>query len=317
VTRRTLLWVRWGVFAAACAFLVVRLERHQGMHGIWPHPFTFASHGPVLAGVLVLMLANWSVEVLKWRLLMRPVQSLSFGRAFTATLAGTTVGLITPNRVGEFAGRVLFLDPEHRVEGGFATLLGSIAQFVSTLLMGGLAMLAGGAAVHGLAASPLLGAVVMWSAFLIGCAAVALYFSPATFGRLLLAIPWLRRFERHARVLDTIDRGTLRNVLVLSLARYAVFTLQFALLAHALAGTGLVSALRTVPVVFLVTTLVPTTALTELGVRSSVAATFIPGDEAAIVAASALLWVVNLVVPALAGGVALLVARIRTERSTP
>jgi hypothetical protein len=317
VTRRTLLWVRWGVFAAACAFLVVRLARHQGMHRAWPDLVAHAAQGPLLLAVLALMLANWSVEALKWRLLMRTVQPLSFGRALTATLAGTTVGLITPNRVGEFAGRVLFLDPEHRVEGGFATLLGSIAQFVSTLLMGGLAMLAGGALLHGLAASPLLGTVVMWSAFLIGCAAVALYFSPATFGRLLLAIPWLHRFERHARVLDAIDRGTLRAVLLLSLVRYAVFTLQFALLAHALAGTGLASALRTVPVVFLVTTLVPTTALTELGVRSSVAATFIPGDEASIVAASALLWAVNLVVPALAGGVALLVARIRTDRHTP
>ena len=41
--------------------------------------------------------------------------------------------------------------------------------------------------------------VIVWSTLMIGCAAVFLFFSPAAFARVLLAIPWLQRFERRRR----------------------------------------------------------------------------------------------------------------------
>ena len=65
------------------------------------------------------------------------------------------------------------------------------------------------------------------------------------------------------------------------------------------------------PVVFLLTTLVPTMALTELGVRGSVALALIPGDAAGVLASTVLIWTINLAVPALLGAVLLLLARIR------
>jgi len=313
VSRRTLLFIRWGVFVAACAFLYLRLARHQGMHLTWSlwRNDGVALPWMALAFVGSLMVLNWGIEAWKWRLLMVRVQRIGFARAFIATIAGTSIGLITPNRVGEFAGRVLFLDPDHRVQGSFATLLGSIAQFVVTLLVGGLALMFGR---NPMSSGTVGSDVVVWSALLIGCAAVFLYFSPGAFARLLLAVPWLKRFERHAQVLDTIDRRTLVRVFALSLCRYAVFTLQFAWVLHAIAQVALMEALKAVPVVFLVTTLVPTTAFTELGIRGSVAVTFIPGDATAIVVSTALIWLINIVVPAVAGSLILLVARIRVAK---
>jgi hypothetical protein len=319
VSRRALLFFRWGVFAAACAFLYLRLSRDQGMHAPWAG---WSGPGDKVAWAVVFLVVammglNWAIEARKWQVLMRPIQGLSMLRAFTGTVAGTSIGLITPNRVGEFAGRVLFLEPEHRVPGSFATLLGSIAQFVVTLLVGGVFLMFGRPAFLGEAGWPLTWTAVTWSALLIGCAAVFLYFSPGAFARLLLAVPLLRRFERHAHVLDTYERPVLLHVFVLSLVRYAVFTLQFALLLKAMAGVDMVVALEAVPAVFLVTTLVPTTALTELGIRGSVAATFIPGDVTGIVAATALLWLINIVFPALVGSVILLVVRINTSNREP
>ncbi|MCB0771783.1 MAG: hypothetical protein KDB93_00205, partial [Flavobacteriales bacterium] len=75
-------------------------------------------------------------------------------------------------------------------------------------------------------------------------------------------------------------------------------------------------ALMTVPVVYLVSTLIPTMLLSELGVRGSVAvAMFAPlgGPAAMVLLASFGLWLVNLALPALAGALILLVARIRTR----
>lgn len=315
MTRRTLLFIRWGVFIAAGGLLYVRLTHQAGVRYPW---WLWRNNGEpapwgALALVAVLMLVNWSLEAWKWRCLVQPVQDLTFARAFTATLAGTTIGLITPNRVGEFAGRVLFLDPDHRVQGSFATLLGSIAQFVVTLLLGGIALTFNHYLLFSSAEPSHAWDVVHWSALLIGCAAVFLFFSPGAFARLLLAIPWLKRFERHAHVLDTFSRADLVRVFLLSLLRYAVFTAQFTIVLVAIARVDAAQALMSVPVVFLLTTLVPTMALTELGVRGSVAVTFIGGDHVGVIASTALIWFINLVIPAVAGGIILLVARIRTS----
>lgn len=311
MSRRTLLILRLGVFAAACAFLWMRFAGTPGhAHALRQGLTAETLPGTVLALVLALMVLNWGLEAWKWHWLMRPVQRIGFGRAFAATVAGTSIGLITPNRVGEFAGRVLFLEPEHRIQGGFATLLGSIAQFVVTLLAGGLVLGLGlwmpveGSPGHAWR-------VVLWSALLIGLAAVFLYFSPKAFARLLLAIPWLRRFERHAHVLEAFTAAQLARVFVLSLVRYAVFTLQFCIVLAALAQVPATVAVRAVPVVFLLTTLVPTMALTELGVRGSVALAFIPGDAAGVLASTVLIWTINLALPAIFGAVLLVLARIR------
>ncbi len=317
MTRRTLLYIRWGVFIGAGVLLYVRLTRKVGMHYPW---WLWRNNGEpapwgALAVVVLLMLVNWGIEAWKWRWLVRPVQHVGFLRALTATIAGTTIGLITPNRVGEFAGRVLFLDPEHRVQGSFATLLGSIAQFVVTLLLGGIA-LASSRYLYLSAAEPSRAwNVVVWSALLIGCSAVFLFFSPGAFARLLLAIPWLKRFERHAHVLDSFSRADLMRIFLLSLLRYGVFTLQFAIVLVVIAHVDAMEAMMSVPVVFLLTTLVPTMALTELGVRGSVATTFIAGDDMGIMVSTALIWLINLMIPAIVGGVILLVARIRTSET--
>ena len=315
MTRRTLLFIRWGVFIAAGVLLYVRLTRKVGMHYPW---WLWRNNGEpapwgALAIVAMLMLVNWGIEAWKWRCLVRPVQQLCFLRALTATIAGTTIGLITPNRVGEFAGRVLFLDPEHRVQGGFATILGSIAQFVVTLLAGGVAMMFSRYMLFSSSESSHTGMVITMSALLIGSSAVFLFFSPAAFARLLLAIPWLHRFEKHAHVLDSFSRPDLMRVFLLSLLRYAVFTAQFVIVLVVIARVDVTEAAIAVPVVFLITTLVPTMALTELGVRGSVATTFIAGDDMGIMVSTALIWFINLVVPAMVGGVILLVARIRTS----
>lgn len=73
-----------------------------------------------------------------------------------------------------------------------------------------------------------------------------------------------------------------------------------------------------VPVIYLVSTLVPTVLLTELGVRGSAAVGFLVplgGQAPQVLLATFLVWAVNLVLPAVAGSIILLLARIRT-RST-
>ncbi len=320
VGRTLLVLFRWGVFLLACAFLYAQLSAPKGTAALdallaLPRPFLWWAQ---LVGIMVLMVVNWGIESYKWRWLMRPVERIGRRQAFLATVAGTSVSLITPNRTGEFVGRVLFLAPENRVAGAFATALGGIAQFVVTLVVGGASL----AVMHvaGLALPWPMGwsstALVSLTA-LVTVGALVLYFQPGILRQMLLSIPFLRRMERTSAVLNGYQHDELMHVLVLSAVRYMVFSLQFVwALGLFESGVATGEAMLAVPVIYLVATVVPTVLLTELGVRGSASVgLLVPLGAAAapVLLATFTVWAVNLVLPALAGSVILLFARIRTR----
>lgn len=318
MTRRTLLLLRWGIFLAACAFLYLRLFGHESTYtawGDWRSAFSNAS-GWFWLSMLAMAGLNWGVEAAKWRWLMAHLERMSLLRAFAATLAGTTIGLITPNRTGEFMGRVLFLAPGNRWQGGFATVLGSIAQFVTTVLIGGAAF-----AMHWWAV-PLAGAASWWGVAMtvlvatVAAGALLLYFRPRLLHQFILAVPVLRRMGKAAQVLDEYSTRELLMVLLMSMGRYVVFCTQYVLFLTVFAAIPWHAALLAVPVIYLITTLVPTMMLTELGVRGSVAVALLAplgGQPALVLLASFGVWAVNLALPAAVGGVIILAARIRTK----
>src|SRR3982751_3837388 len=78
--------------------------------------------------ILVLMLVNWGVEARKWQVLMRPLQKISWWKAYRATLTGLAFALNTPNRVGEYGGRVLYIEEGKRFRAISLTLVGSMSQ---------------------------------------------------------------------------------------------------------------------------------------------------------------------------------------------
>lgn len=317
---RTLLFAfRWGIFLLACAFLYTQLSAAKGRLALdaLRHLESEGTAALVLAITLLLMMVNWGLESLKWRWLVAPVQRGGPWRALRATVAGTSIGLITPNRTGEFLGRVLFLAPENRVKGGFATALGSIAQFVVTLVMGaaGLLCLAVLQRPFPWAAGWITVALVSLTT-LVSCGALVLYLYPGLLRQLLLLVPFLRRLERSSSVLNGYAPSELLLVLVLSVLRYGVFAGQYVLLLEAFgAGAGLMDAMLAVPVVYLLSSLVPTVMLTELGVRGSAAVALLGplgAQDGPVLLATTVLWLVNVVLPALAGSILLLLARIRT-----
>ena len=102
-------------------------------------------------------------------------------------------------------------------------------------------------------------------------------------------------------------------MLLLSLLRYLVFSLQFYLLLKAFdLNLPYLKAMMLIGLVYLLVTIIPTIALSELGVRGSVSlfvfAIYLEplgnwSDQAALAVASAstILWLINLAFPALLG----------------
>src|SRR5688500_9828643 len=77
--------------------------------------------------VIALMFVNWSIEAIKWKIAIRPVQSVSFLKAFRAILSGVSFTVIMPNRVGEYLGRVLYMDDGNRLKTISVTIVSSIS----------------------------------------------------------------------------------------------------------------------------------------------------------------------------------------------
>ncbi|MCB0790988.1 MAG: flippase-like domain-containing protein [Flavobacteriales bacterium] len=307
---------RWSVFVAACVYLYHHLAGAQGTLLL---PRVGRTELVCILAAFLGVALNWGLEAWKWRRLIAAVVHVPFIVALRATLAGTTIGLITPNRTGEFIGRVALLPVGYRAKASFVTMLGSAAQFVVTILMGGSAMVlfhwtGTGRPCDGLWWYPLL-----VGTFVLGTVTLAVLMRPSMIIALVALVPFPgHRALLAARALRAVDRRTILATLASSIARYIVFAVQFTLLLHALAGVAWGPALLTVAVIFLCTTLIPTAVLTEIGVRGSVAMALLGpnvSDPAGVAAATLLLWTMNLALPALVGGVVLLLERSIARRS--
>ena len=66
--------------------------------------------------LLLFVFVNWGIEARKWQLLMKAVQPMSFITAFKSVLCGVTLSLNTPNRMGEYGGRILFVKEGNRIK---------------------------------------------------------------------------------------------------------------------------------------------------------------------------------------------------------
>src|SRR5687768_7675636 len=70
-----------------------------------------AGNLPWLVVALLLMPLNWSIEVKKWLNITRDTEPISFGKAWQSVWTGVCIGNLTPGRLGEFAGRILYFSP--------------------------------------------------------------------------------------------------------------------------------------------------------------------------------------------------------------
>ena len=67
--------------------------------------------------LLLLMISNFLIESIKWRLVVSSNNSISILKAVKGVLVGQTFAFFTPNRIGEYAGRTLYLEEGKKLMG--------------------------------------------------------------------------------------------------------------------------------------------------------------------------------------------------------
>ena len=116
---------------------------------------------------------------------------------------------------------------------------------------------------------------------------------------------FLEKYKYYAPVFTLFSAKDISKVLFLSMLRYGVYSFQFYLLIKfANIEINLLQSLIMSALTFLSMSIIPTIALTELGVRGSVAIYFfgfLSSNAIGIMTASFTLWIINLVVPAIIG----------------
>src|SRR5690606_36486723 len=89
-----------------------------------------------LWSVILMVFINWGIEARKWQILIQPVQKMRFITAFKSVITGVTLSINTPNSIGEYGGRILFVKDGNRIKAISLSIAGSISQLIITLIMG-------------------------------------------------------------------------------------------------------------------------------------------------------------------------------------
>lgn len=268
---------------------------------------------------MALMLANWGIEAQKWHLSIKHLQKITYWRSFRAILSGISFAVNTPNRTGEYLGRILYVDEGNRLKAVSITILNSWSQLLITLLTGcsGLfifQLYLGKATIeeHGLSIFWMRS--LQWVLIVITVLFMLLYFRLGLLVSLLERIPLINKYSRYFNVLQGFRRKELWNMLALSFLRYTVFLAQYLLIFSVFkVDMSWWEGCLATSVMFLLLAIVPTIALAELGLRGEISLQvfgLLTTNKLGIIAATGAIWFINLLIPAIAGSVLLIGLRI-------
>ncbi len=271
--------------------------------------------------VIVFVFVNWGLEARKWQLLMKAVQPIGFITAFKSVLCGVTLSLHTPNRIGEYGGRILFVNEGNRIKAITLSMAGGMAQLIITMLMG----------CFGLtyflftmdANSNIMGISVLWlNVFLYGSSIgtivfIFFFFRLRWLLRLMEKLPYADRFSKYINVLETFDAKILLRLLSISFFRYIVFGFQYIFMLQLLqVEQNIWIGFWIITVMFWILAIIPSFAIAELGIRGTVAKTLFvySSNTIGILTATLGIWFVNLFIPAFIGSLLILGIKINKEK---
>jgi Lysylphosphatidylglycerol synthase TM region len=259
----------------------------------------------LLAAVFALMFGNWLLETAKWKLLLQYISPSGWLRCFRSVMSGVTVSIFTPNRIGEFAGRVLHLDPGVRIRAAIASVIGSMNQLLITILAGATGLLA---SLNLYVEDDFIYRIIFLLTITGMIAAVYFYFKIPGLSRIAGKFKSLRKLNLYTSVFGKYTIFTLVKLSFLSASRYLVFTFQFVLMLYFFEITiPWQESVKAISVMYLVMAIVPSLALSELTIRGSVALFLFSSytaNSTGILATSSMIWLVNLVLPAFMGALA-------------
>lgn len=311
------------------AWLFYSLYRQVQNQPQLPEAWSLIKNAPIgtnawkfwMAAILVFF--NWGTESIKWKLLMSPLEKMSFWRSFKSVLSGVTLSVNTPNRIGEYGGRLLYVQDGNKLKSIPLSIAGSFSQLTITLIAGSIALwyvlLLGssdGSSLFGIPGPWLNGLTVICS--LISVSLIIVFLKIPWFIRFVERIPVARKINPYITALAHLEFKLLLSLLLLSLFRYIIFILQYLLLLQALnVGISWQQSIWMPALLFLLLAIIPSFAIADLGIRGELSIAIFgmySTNVIGIIGSAFAVWVMNLFIPALAGSVMILSVKFFKEK---
>lgn len=273
--------------------------------------------------VIFLALVNWGIEARKWQVLLKPLQNIRYLRAYRSVLSGLALSLNTPNRMGEYGGRILYVKEGSRLKAISLSIAGSISQLIITLILGcgGLIYILYFQNLH---TNYVMGLSLYWVKILLFISSIVtgllvlFFFRLSWLIKLLEKIPIFLKFIEYFTVLEEFTAKLLLRLLSLSFFRYLVFVLQYILLLQVLhVEIFWFDCFWIISILFLVLAIVPSFAIADLGIRgkfSTALLSIYSMNTVGILGTTFGIWFINLFVPAFAGSILILGIKFFKEK---
>ncbi len=275
--------------------------------------------------LIVLTIVNWGIEARKWQLLMLTLEKTTWWRAMKATLSGIAFAINTPNRIGEYGGRVLYVKEGNRIQAVSLAVAGSFSQLIVTLLMGCFGL------IYFLNFVPKnisnhWPSYLMWIRITLSVVtgitvlSLLLYFRLSWLIKMIEKIPGIGKWAQKIAVLEMLGVTRLLRVFGLSFIRYAVFIFQYILILQLMdVDLSNWQIIWIVSVMFLILALIPTIALAEVGIRGQLSIELFglfTSNSLGVIAGTIGIWFINLVIPAIIGSLLILGIKIYSGKDS-
>lgn len=247
---------------------------------------------------LALTLANWCLEIEKWRILISQVKSISFAEAARQSLTAFSASVITPNRVGEYAVKAFYFKPAKRKKVLLLKLHANNTQLLATVLFG-IPSLVYVLSHYEIALS--VQRLIVVSAVAIGLFLLLYLLRNRTFPGGNISLKRVLAFYKG------LASSVQLKIIVLSISRYLMFsTLFFLLLNFFGARLDYLSAIPLIASMYLLSSVIPSFALFDFVVKGGVglwlfALAGVPYPT--LLQATFAIWFLSFALPALVGSI--------------
>lgn len=299
-TKKLFTYFKWLVAFASIFFLIYKLSIYDYPTNFWSIlKSSFSNNFPSLVLTLLLLPFNIGAETIKWKILTRKTENISFGRTLQSVLAGLSTGFISPNRTGEFVGRSIYFMPVNRRSIIALSFASGIVQNFVIAAFGLFAIFFGAKAMF-------VGTVINvenYIEFIVAILMISL--------ALIFYMPKVMRrigknsvFDLFFKGLATLNNHDLMLLILFSCIRYLIFCCQFyAVLCFFDINISMANATLAIPLYYLLVSFTPTIAFAEATVRSSYAivvlGSFANHNVALLAMAGFSIWMINFVTPML------------------
>ncbi|MGB4850237.1 MAG: lysylphosphatidylglycerol synthase domain-containing protein [Saprospiraceae bacterium] len=252
--------------------------------------------------VFFMMPINWLLETFKWRTLLSIHIRIPFAHMVRAVVGGVALSIFTPNRIGEYGGRIMFMPSNAKWPVAISTLIGSLAQNLVGFSAGIVACFF---LFDGLLVFKIIGIVLILTG-------VLCFFNVRKVIKRISALNIHSVFKKlvlNLQYIDDYSYNILFRVLAFALVRYLVYITQFVLILHAFEpGISLNILVLGVSAIYLFQTLVPLPPIADVMARANIGLILWSGSgmsELSITLGSLMIWLVNLLIPAMIGSFAI------------